>query len=536
MSTRDRLRKLKSNIKSWVYSTSDPQAAASSSSLGQHVGGEIPSTPPRQDDESNGQLMSASNPAMHNDAGEGTAEVLPPSLPAADTLLGDHSDDWTYLRLFAKTLEHSARFFGPLREVVGGLIECIETFETLSNAQKEYDVLRRELDGVFKELQVHCTRTMPPAMTVTIEGLCRSIKHEVTHIREMQGHGKIRKFLEAGNDVDDILACYRRVQSYFQRVALNANVSMWRVVDEIAIDNRLDRLSPSLSACYNSARAVELKRGPCTKGTRIDIMAQMLAWTDRSNFGSVYWMSGMAGTGKTTIAYSLCLELDSSRRLAASFFCSRQQPECRNVILIIPTIAYQFARCSHPFRFVLSAILENDPDVHTRLPHLQFDALISQPLLRVKDTLPDYLVVVIDALDECDDKESTSQILDVLLTKSSGLPIRFVVSSRPEPEIRDEMTKQNDQAESRVVLHELEEYAVQADIETYLRVSLAPMNPNEDEIATLLRRSGILFIYAATVVRYIGFDKFRRNPRARLANVLSASNATENKHKDVDAL
>ncbi|CAE6416185.1 unnamed protein product [Rhizoctonia solani] len=266
----------------------------------------------------------------------------------------------------------------------------------------------------------------------------------------------------------------------------------------------------------------------------------MLTWVDSSSSGSVYWMSGMAGTGKTTIAYSLCQELDASRRLAASFFCSRLLPECRNVSLIIPTIAYQLARCSHPFRFVLSAILENDPDVHTRLPHLQFDALISQPLLKVKDTLPDHFTVVIDALDECDDKESTSQMLDVLLTKSSRLPVRFVVSSRPEPEIRDEMTKQSDQdqAESRVVLHELDEYAVQADIETYLRVSLAPMKPDEDEIATLVERSGILFIYAATVVRYIGYDKFRRNPRARLAKVLNGSNAAieKNKHKEIDEL
>ncbi|CUA76133.1 WD repeat-containing protein 90 [Homo sapiens] [Rhizoctonia solani] len=440
--------------------------------------------------------------------------MVPPSVSATSD-----SGDWKYLRLFARTLEHSSRTFGPLREVIGGFLDCIETFEGASARLKEYDILRSELDALFGELQGFCAGTMPPGQ-----------------VREVQARGKLRQYLEAESDADEILACYRRIQNHFQRVALNANVSMWQIVDEIATDNRLNRLSPSLSACYNSAQAVGLKRGPCAKGTRIDIIAQMLGWADSSSPGSVYWMSGMAGTGKTTIAYSLCQELDASRRLAASFFCSRLLPECRNVSLIIPSIAYQLARCSHPFRFVLSGILENDPDVHTRLPHLQFDALISQPLLKVKDTLPDHFTVVIDALDECDDKESTSQMLDVLLTKSSGLPVRFVVSSRPEPEIRDEMTKQSDQAESRVVLHELDEYAVQADIEIYLRVSLAPMKPNEGEIATLVMRSGILFIYAATVVRYIVFDKFRRNPRARLSNVLSASNATENKHKEVDAL
>ncbi|KAG8686224.1 hypothetical protein FRC11_009323, partial [Ceratobasidium sp. 423] len=252
--------------------------------------------------------------------------------------------------------------------------------------------------------------------------------------------------------------------------------------------------------------------------------------------GHPTWMNGMAGTGKTTIAYSLCQELDSSFRLAASFFCSRLPPECRDINQIIPSVAYQLARMSHPFRAVLSSLLDKDPDVHIRLPHRQFDALIAQPFLEVKDTLPDNLVVVIDALDECENKESTGRILDVLLTRSTNLPMRFIVSSRPEPEIRDEMDKQNEQAKSRVVLHELDRQFVQADIEAYLRATLEQMKPTEDQITALVQRAGILFIYAATAVRYIGYDKFRRNPRARLVSVLNSPGTADNKNKEIDEL
>ncbi|KAH7339330.1 hypothetical protein B0J17DRAFT_627457 [Rhizoctonia solani] len=247
--------------------------------------------------------------------------------------------------------------------------------------------------------------------------------------------------------------------------------------------------------------------------------------------GSVYWMNGMAGTGKTTIAYSLCQGLEIGYKLAASFFCSRALPECRDVNRVIPSIAYQLARFSHPFRFALCGTLEKDPDIYTRLPRLQFDALIVRPLLQVKNTLPDSLVVIIDALDECENKDSTGRILEVLLTKSANLPVKFVVSSRPEPEVRNEMTKQNDQTKSRVVLHELDREAVQADIETYLRAK-----PTEYQIAGLVQRAGILFIYAATVVRYIGYNDFQGNTRARLANVLSSAGSTEKKHKEIDEL
>ncbi|EUC54565.1 peptidase C14, partial [Rhizoctonia solani AG-3 Rhs1AP] len=449
-------------------------------------------------------------------------------------------DRWIHLRALLKTLERATRSLPPLKAVVTEFVECIDNHENVWHGRKEYDILCHELEGLFQALQHHCNQDISPTITTTVEALCESIRNEISDIRKIQAKGKVREYLEAERDADAVLVRYRRIQSHLQRLSvatqLNADISVWRIVDEIATDNRLKYLSPSLSACYNSAQAVELKRGPCTEGTRVDLLGQILGWIESSDSGSIYWMNGMAGTGKTTIAYSLCEELDTSYKLAASFFCSRLLPECRDVNLIIPSIAFQLARSSRPFRFVLSRVLERDPGVHTRLPHLQFDSLVSQPLLEVRSTLPENLVVVIDALDECENKESTSRILEILLTKSTNLPLKFIVSSRPEPEIRDEMLKQSNQAKSRVVLHELDRLTVQADIETYLRSALIQVQPTEDQIATLVERAGILFIYAATVVRYIAHDRFRRNPRARLVNVLSSSSASENKHREIDEL
>ncbi|KAG8728873.1 hypothetical protein FRC11_010056 [Ceratobasidium sp. 423] len=430
------------------------------------------------------------------------------------------SRPWGHLKTLLKALEQATRPLPPLKAAVAELSGCIESYEAMLGERKEYEILYHELEELFQALQRNCTQSVPPAVTEVIEALCGSIQDEIASLREIQSKGKLREYLKAEQNTDAVLASYRRIQGYLRRVS----------------DSRLKSLSPSLSACYNSAQAVDLKRGPCTKGTRVDLLNQMLDWVDSSSLGSVYWMSGMAGTGKTTITYSLCEVLDANHKLAASFFGSRLLPECRDVNLIIPSIAYQLARSSQPFQCVLLKVLEKDPDVHTRLPHLQFDTLISKPLLEVKDMLPDNLVVVIDALDECENKESTSRILDVLLTKSSHLPVKFIMSSRPEPEIRDEMVKQNDQAKSRVVLHELDKDTVQADIETYLRFALAQVQPTEDEITTLVERAGILFIYAATVVRYISHYRFRRNPRARLANVLESSSASENKHREIDEL
>ncbi|KAH7339348.1 hypothetical protein B0J17DRAFT_357881 [Rhizoctonia solani] len=296
------------------------------------------------------------------------------------------------------------------------------------------------------------------------------------------------KFKDAMDSLDDVMRCYGRIRDHLQRVLLNANLSMWKIVDEFATDNRLDRLRLASSAFYNSAEAFQVKRGPCTTNTRINVLDELASWVETSKPGSVYWMSGMAGTGKTTISYSLCKQLQDSGRLAASFFCTRVLPECRHAERIIPSIAYQFARFSRPFRFALSTVLMTDPDAHARLPSLQFETLIVKPLLNIRekstsptnppgksidlenpsaqnkppegssvtDTLPENLVVVIDALDECQNKEVTRQVLKLLLSKPQSLPVKFVVSSRPEPEIREPMIEQTNQDKSRVVLHELE--------------------------------------------------------------------------------
>ncbi|KAG8682057.1 hypothetical protein FRC11_000308, partial [Ceratobasidium sp. 423] len=77
------------------------------------------------------------------------------------------------------------------------------------------------------------------------------------------------------------------------------------------MSNQLDRLSPSLSARYNSAQALELKRGLCTPGTRASVLRKMHSWVCNPGQGSVYWPNGVAGTGKTTIVYTLSATPDN---------------------------------------------------------------------------------------------------------------------------------------------------------------------------------------------------------------------------------
>lgn len=288
-----------------------------------------------------------------------------------------------------------------------------------------------------------------------------------------------------------------------------------------------------MSACYNSAEATLVRRRECTPNTRQQVLAEMSSWRHNQQQGNLYWLNGMAGTGKTTVAHSLCVMLDRTHALGASFFCTRLLPECRNVKLILPTIAYQLARLSHPFRCALSRVLEHDPDIYTRALSNQFDRMIIGPLRKVTHTLPTDLAVVIDALDECDDNHEIGQLLEILVKHASKLPIKVFVSSRPEPQIRMRIGRMD----SQLILHELNKSIVRNDIETYFRVELASISLSQSQLAALVERAGALFIYAATVVRYIGAEDFSLNPKKRLSIVLGASaSISSHQNKDIDAL
>jgi hypothetical protein len=85
-------------------------------------------------------------------------------------------------------------------------------------------------------------------------------------------------------------------------------------------------------------------------------------------------------------------------------------------------------------------VLEQDLDVHFQNLADQFEKMTLEPLQAMKQTMPGAdVVVVVDALDECEKSDSVSQILQSQLSNESGLPIKFFVTSRPEPKIIDQM-------------------------------------------------------------------------------------------------
>ncbi|CAE6431954.1 unnamed protein product [Rhizoctonia solani] len=385
-------------------------------------------------------------------------------------------------------------------------------------------------------LDPHLSDTTSENITNTIKDIAEAMKKEVKSIADHQSRRGLRRMLSATNDEEDLIRRYRRIEQLFRQLYGEASLNAWSISSKHYVNTQLESLRPVKLARYNSELSEEVSRRSCTENTRTEILGNIMKWSEDCNTASVYWMNGMAGTGKTTIAYSACAALEASKQLAASFFCTCTSAECRDAKRIVPTIAYQLARRSTPFRSALCKVLEEDTDIGTGTISAQFDQLLRIPLMEAQSTMSNNLVVVVDALDECSDPYIVELFLGVLFRSVAGFPIKFFVTSRPEPIIRHRMMSESERSRSILYLHEIEESLVQADIELYLKEELSSILPADNDIKQLAKYAGKLFIYAATAVRYIRPPGKARNSRERLETVLAANTGSNRSLIPIDTL
>src|SRR5260221_8799642 len=162
----------------------------------------------------------------------------------------------------------------------------------------------------------------------------------------------------------------------------------------------------------------------------------------------IYWVNGLAGIGKSTIARTVAEDAKDRKLLGASFFFSRQENELSDPHLFIPTLAYQLSRSYPEARSIVINAFRHDPDITEKSFVIQFKALIIEPLSKIPSKR---VVIVVDALDECNNSDGAAKgLFRAIIARCAEVPsLRLLVTSRPETYIRAIMT-----GAAGIVLHE----------------------------------------------------------------------------------
>ncbi|KAI0808948.1 WD40-repeat-containing domain protein [Irpex lacteus] len=184
----------------------------------------------------------------------------------------------------------------------------------------------------------------------------------------------------------------------------------------------------------------DFERLGCLPGTRKSILQQLEQWANNNKETRIYWLHGLAGSGKSAIAQSFATKLSEKGQLGANFFCSSKSLDGSNCTKILPTIASQLADRHRSFK---ESLVENlkviKHNATSSSLQYQLEHLILAPSRSTFLQSGSPQVIVIDAIDECEDTDQTKELLSLLVNRLFsivGINMKLFIASRSEVHIQ----------------------------------------------------------------------------------------------------
>jgi len=278
----------------------------------------------------------------------------------------------------------------------------------------------------------------------------------------------------------------------------------------------VDKLKPVEGAAFDSHASQH--ETTCHPGTRRSLLKEIDEWADDPGREYIFWLRGKAGTGKSTISRTVAHKFAAANRLGASFFFKRGEADRSEAQRFFTTIAAQLVYQLSPMAEHVRNAIEANPAIAGKKLEEQFEKLILQPLENARGGPHGSLktvVVVMDALDECNCERDASVIIRLLLEAKypTAVPLKIFVTSRPELLIRLCFEKHRGIYTDRA-LHEIPESVIEEDINAFLEFRLGQIRdqfnttvpndwPDKSKIQKLVKMAIPLFIFAATTCRFI---------------------------------
>ena len=226
----------------------------------------------------------------------------------------------------------------------------------------------------------------------------------------------------------------------------------------------------------------------------------------------IFWLCDVAGSGKSAVAHTFAQQCHAKGLLASSFFFDREISGRSGPQKLFSTIARDLAGPYPKLGEDIAMVLEEERSIASASLTRQFEALILAPSRRSIFTKP--VVIVIDALDECDegsDSDIYTELLDIFRDQVLKLPemFRVFLTSRPKGEF-DEILSQQGLVLMRSInilapanLNDIEVYVLLKLKELGRRGKLGENWPAQSLVNDFARRAEGLFIWVSTVCNYI---------------------------------
>ena len=286
----------------------------------------------------------------------------------------------------------------------------------------------------------------------------------------------------------------------------------------------------------------------CFRDTRAAILDKIMKWVNDPSSPPIFWLHGLAGTGKSTIARTIGVRAKEAGYITASFFFSSVGTTgLRDPTYVFPSLAHQLAASNKDLHRIIGDAVIESSDIDHRIVLDQFQTLIAAPLdaWHAKSNNAARILIILDAVDECQGVEDSlpQQILACLRDHyRAPSQVRLLLTSRPEHHIKQALRSQ-----PQVLEHDLHlnDESAREDIAQLLKAKLpliphrlgirAEGWPRDEDVQTLSEKSGHLFIFAKTALRFIG-DHQVSDPKGQMNILLGMDKPTANTYSPLDKI
>ena len=243
-------------------------------------------------------------------------------------------------------------------------------------------------------------------------------------------------------------------------------------------------------------------------GTRVDVLTDIEAWVNDLSMPNILWLSGSPGSGKTTIASTVVAGFE---QFSGQFFFHRDQAELRDPDNLWRSLALDLSQGSIALKKSIAQALEaQKANIRGLDIPMQFKHLIVKPLQEVSQSSVKPLLVVVDALDECDSYEKLLPSLQACSQLSKSL--KLLVTSRRYLDIQDALKPvsyhidlHTEDEISDQTANDLWRYFTTRFLEgTKLDTTALYLNwPGLEKISFLVEKAAGLFIWAKSSMDFI---------------------------------
>ncbi|KAJ6256962.1 Vegetative incompatibility protein [Drechslerella dactyloides] len=422
--------------------------------------------------------------------------------------------------------------------VIQAIDSCWKIYSSVKDAKRDIESLQSEVASINElvkrvEKLVRSPSDQKLSESADLENALKGCRSELQKLNGKLESGKEHKFRRVikrakwpftGPEVLKVVESLDR-----WRNSINAALNIEQVVQLRKVNRKLDFAGLHLAegAAYGSF--ADQHEPECLPGTRTDLRQRIEEWVKDNDGKCIFWLSGVAGTGKSTISRTVAGYLKGERQLAASFFFRRGEKDRGNAAKFFTTLASQLANHIPDVTPGIQSAIDDDPDIPSKNLTEQFDKLIFEPLSQLESSSAQATtaVLVVDALDECDHEQDQKLIISLLrrLKKIQAFDMRIFLTSRPEVQLREGFSELSGGTYQDMVLQEAP--GIEHDIGLFLESefakirkyrSLPPTWPGDEKTQRLIEMAVPLFIFAATACRFIA-DR-HRNPEKQIKIVM----------------